>query len=74
MSRNLSFSTMVRNGPTTFFIDVVEPDKGNRYMEIVQTGPEVKNAKSAKMVIPFEAMEAFKQAVEDGVFNAANAR
>jgi hypothetical protein len=68
---NAVFSSMVRAGRTTYFIDVKEARTGKKYLSITETTltPNEKRDRSVIRIFP-EAIECFNQAVNEAV-NAA---
>ncbi len=63
---NALFSSMVRSGRTTYFIDVKEAKNGNKYISISETKVDADDKKSRATVRIFgETIGQFRQAVND---------
>lgn len=66
------FSTMVRSGKTTYFVDVKEAKNGNKYLAICESRIEADDKKLRNTVRIFgESIEPFRQAIEEAVHNIA---
>ncbi len=64
------FSTMVRAGRTTYFVDVREAKNGKRYLSISETQIDGEEKRKRSTVRVFsESVEPFRQAVNDAVAN-----
>jgi hypothetical protein len=62
------FSTMVRAGKTTYFVDVKEAKNGNKYLAISETRVDGEEKKQRNTVRVFgETIEPFRQAIEEAV-------
>lgn len=60
------YSTMVRSGRTTFFVDVKEAKNGSKYLSISETKVNAEQKKERVTVRVFgESIEQFKQAISD---------
>jgi hypothetical protein len=67
------FSTMVRAGRTTYFVDVREAKNGNKYLSIAETRIEGDDKKSRATVRVFgETIDQFRQAVTDAAASIAH--
>ncbi len=63
---NSLFSSMVRSGRTTYFIDVKEAKNGNKYISISETKVDADDKKSRATVRIFgETIHQFRQAVDE---------
>jgi hypothetical protein len=71
MNNNSIYSTMVRAGRTTFFIDIREAKNGAKYLSISETRIDADEKKSRSTVRVFgEAIEQFKQAIDEACVSA----
>ena len=62
------FSTMVRSGKTTYFIDIREAKNGKKYLAISETKVDADEKKQRNTVRVFgETIEPFRQAIEEAV-------
>jgi hypothetical protein len=60
------FSSMVRSGRTTYFVDVKEAKNGTRYLTITENRLEDGDKKSRVTVRVFkESVDQFRQAVDE---------
>jgi hypothetical protein len=60
------YSTMVRAGRTTYFVDVREAKNGNRYLSIAESRIDDDDKRQRTTVRVFgESVEQFKQAVDE---------
>lgn len=60
------YTTMVRSGRTTFFVDVKEAKNGSKYLSISETKVNGEQKKERVTVRVFgESIEQFKQAIND---------
>ena len=60
------FSSMVRSGRTTYFVDVKEAKNGTRYLSITENRIEEGDKKSRVTVRVFkESIDQFRQAVDE---------
>ena len=66
MDNNAIYSTMIRSGRTTFFIDVKEAKNGAKYISISEhrIDQDQKKIRSAIRVFG-ESIEQFKQAIDE---------
>ena len=70
MANNTSalYSTMVRAGRTTYFVDVKEAKNGNKYLSISESKIDADEKKQRTTVRVFgETVVQFKQAIEEAV-------
>ena len=68
MNNNATYSTMIRAGRTTFFIDVKEAKNGAKYLSISEHRIDVDLKKSRSTLRVFgESMEQFRQAINEAV-------
>lgn len=68
---NALFSTMVRSGRTTYFVDVREAKNGNKYLSISETKMTDDQKKERVTVRVFgKSIEDFKQAINDAAAQA----
>jgi hypothetical protein len=71
MNYNAIYSTMVRSGRTTYFIDVKEAKNGSKYLSISEHRIDVDSKKSRSTIRVFgESMEQFRQAINEAVSSA----
>lgn len=60
------YTTMVRSGRTTFFVDVKEAKNGNKYLSICESKINGEQKKERITVRVFgDSIEQFKQAIND---------
>ncbi|MBP1691289.1 MAG: hypothetical protein H6Q32_641 [Bacteroidetes bacterium] len=63
---NAVYSSMVRAGRTTYFVDVKEAKNGKRYMSISENRLDEEDKKQRTTVRVFkESVDQFRQAVEE---------
>ena len=62
------YSTMIRSGKTTYFVDVKEAKNGSKYLVITESriGADEKKIR-AKITVMGESAEQFKQAISEAV-------
>ena len=67
MPNNALYSTMVRSGRTTYFVDLKEAKNGNKYLSITES--KINGEEKAKMTIRVfgETIEEFRRAIDDAV-------
>jgi hypothetical protein len=71
MQNNAIYSTMVRSGRVTFFIDVKEAKTGAKYISISEHRIDVDSKKSRSTIRVFgESIESFKQAIDEAATSA----
>ena len=72
MNNETIYSTMVRSGRTTYFVDVREAKNGNKYISISETKIDATDNRQRSTIRVFgEAVEQFRQAVDEAA-TAAN--
>jgi hypothetical protein len=62
---NAIYSTMVKSGKTTYFIDLKEAKNGNKYLSISETHMEGTEKKRSTVRVFGETMEQFRKAIEE---------
>ena len=62
---NAIYSTMVRSGKTTYFIDVREAKNGNRYLSISESRISGEEKKRATVRVFGETVDQFRQAINE---------
>jgi len=66
LSNNAIYSTMVRAGRTTYFVDVKEAKNGSKFIAISETKVEQDDKKTRSTVRVFgESVEQFRQAIDE---------
>jgi hypothetical protein len=66
------FSTMVRAGKTTYFVDVKEAKNGNKFLAISESKIDPDDKKQRNTVRVFgESIEPFRQAVDEAAQSVA---
>ncbi len=71
MQHSAIYSTMVRAGRVTFFIDVKEANNGAKYLSISEHRIDVDSKKSRSTIRVFgESIEQFRQAVNEAAASA----
>ncbi len=66
MSNNAVYSTMIRAGRTTYFLDVKEAKNGKRYLSITENRIDGDEKKSRSVIRIFsESVASFQQAVNE---------
>lgn len=67
-NNNAIFSTMVRAGKTTYFVDVREARNGNRFLSIAESRIDDEDKRQRTTLRIFgETVEPFRQAVNEAV-------
>jgi hypothetical protein len=61
------YSSMVRGGKNTYFVDVREAKNGKKYLSLSETHFDGEERKRSTMRIFGESIEPFRQAVEEAV-------
>ena len=64
---NAVYSTMVRAGRTTYFIDVREAKNGKRYLSISETRIGADDKRQRATIRVFEGVDQFRQAIDEAV-------
>ena len=65
MDNNALYSTMVRSGRTTYFIDLKEAKNGNKYLSITESQINGQEKKKITLRVFGETIEEFRKAVDD---------
>jgi len=64
---NAIYSTMVRSGKTTYFVDVREAKNGNKYISIAESKVSGDEKKRSTVRVFGESIGPFRQAIEEAV-------
>ena len=64
-NNNAIYSTMVRSGKTTYFVDVKEAKNGNKYLSISETKLEGEEKKRTTVRVFGETVDQFRQAIDE---------
>ena len=68
MESNAIYSTMIRAGRTTYFVDIRESKNGAKYLSISESRIDADEKKSRSTIRVFgESVEQFKQAIDEAV-------
>jgi hypothetical protein len=71
MRNNAIYSTMVRAGRTTYFIDMKEAKTGAKYISISEHRIDADTKKSRSTIRIFgDSLEQFRQAIDEAVTSA----
>ncbi|MBX2989896.1 MAG: DUF3276 family protein [Bacteroidetes bacterium] len=70
---NAIYSTMVKSGKTTYFIDLKEAKNGNKYLSISETRMDGEEKKRNTVRVFGETMEQFRKAIEEASAAAVQA-
>lgn len=65
------YSTMVRSGRTTYFIDVREAKNGNRYLMVSETRLDGEERKRSTIRVFGETVGQFQQAIDEAAATVA---
>ena len=65
MNNNAIYSTMVRSGKTTYFVDVKEAKNGNKYLMISETRLDGEEKKRTSIRVFGETIDQFRQAIAE---------
>ena len=66
MNNSAIYSTMVRAGKTTYFVDIREAKNGNKYLSISENRIDEDDRRQRSTIRVFgEAIEQFRQAVNE---------
>jgi len=65
MTNNAIYSTMVRAGRTTYFIDVLEAKNGNKYIAINEARISGEEKKRITIRVFGETIDQFRQAINE---------
>ena len=72
-SNNALFSTMVKSGRTTYFVDVKEAKNGNKFIAISETRFDADDKKQRSTVRVFgETVDQFRQAIDEAAAAVAH--
>jgi hypothetical protein len=72
-SNNALFSTMVKSGRTTYFVDVKEAKNGNKFISISESRLDADDKKQRSTVRVFgETIEPFRQAIDEAAATVAH--
>ncbi|MEW6510281.1 MAG: DUF3276 family protein [Bacteroidota bacterium] len=67
------YSTMVRAGRTTYFVDVREAKNGNKFISISESRVDADDKKQRTTVRVFgDSIEPFRQAIEEAAASVAS--
>ena len=64
-SNSALYSTMVRSGRTTYFVDLKEAKNGNKYLSITESKIDGEQKQKQTIRIFGETIEEFRKAVND---------
>ncbi len=64
-TNNAIYSTMVRAGKTTYFVDVKEAKNGNKYLSISENRLEGEEKKRTTVRVFGETIDQFRQAIDE---------
>ncbi len=64
-NNNAIYSTMVRSGKTTYFVDVREAKNGNKFLAISETRLDGDEKKRTTVRVFGETVVQFRQAIEE---------
>jgi hypothetical protein len=67
MNNNAIYSTMIRSGRTTYFVDVREAKNGKKYLSISENSLNAENKRRSTIRAFSESIEQFKQAIDEAV-------
>lgn len=70
---NAIYSTMVKSGKTTYFIDLKEAKNGSKYLSISETRLDGEEKKRNTVRVFGETMEQFRKAIEEASAAAVKA-
>jgi hypothetical protein len=70
-NNNAIYSTMVRAGRTTYFVDVKEAKNGNKFIAISETRMEDDKKQRATVRVFRDSVEPFRQAIEEAAASVA---
>jgi len=72
-NNNALFSTMVRSGRTTYFVDVREAKNGNKFISISESRLDADDKKQRTTVRVFgDTVEQFRQAIDEAAAAVAH--
>ncbi len=64
-NNNAIYSTMVRSGRTTYFVDVKEAKNGNKYLSITESRIDGDEKKKTTLRVFGDTVEEFRKAIDD---------
>jgi hypothetical protein len=64
-TNNAIYSTMIRSGKTTFFVDVKEAKNGNKYLMISERRLDGEENKRTTLRVFGETVDQFRQAIDE---------
>lgn len=64
-NNNAIYSTMVRSGKTTYFVDVKEAKNGNKYLSISENRVDGEEKKRTTVRVFGETIDQFRQAIDE---------
>lgn len=64
-TNNAIYSTMVRSGKTTYFVDVKEAKNGNKYLSISENRLDGEEKKRTTVRVFGETVAQFRQAIDE---------
>ena len=66
MQNNAVYSTMVRSGRTTYFIDVKEAKNSKKYIQITESRIDAEEKKLRSVIRVFgDSIDSFRQAIDE---------
>jgi hypothetical protein len=68
-NNNAVYSTMVRAGRTTYFVDVKEAKNGNKYLSISENRIDGEEKKRTTLRVFGETIDQFRQAINEAAAN-----
>ena len=68
-NNNAVYSTMVRSGRTTYFVDVKEAKNGNKYLSISENRIDGEEKKRTTLRVFGETIDQFRQAINEAAAN-----
>jgi hypothetical protein len=69
-NNNAIYSTMVRSGKTTYFIDTKETKAGKKYLSISETSLNGEERKRTTIRVFGETIDQFRQAIDEASASA----
>ena len=71
MDNNAIYSTMIRSGRTTYFVDVKQAKSGSNYLSITEHRLDQDQKKSRSTIRVFsDSIDQFKQAIDEAATSA----
>ena len=61
------YSTMIRSGRTTYFVDLKEAKNGNKYLSITESRIDGNQKKKLTLRVFGDAVQEFRKAIDDAV-------